>query len=221
MITPLSHSIGPANPPEGSVIFALVQHTTDRKAAARWNELRARNDWPDQESHNSDHMERLRLESVLVPDLIAQLQSGDLIATGIWGGVRSRELISKDWFAGEWRSQRQGKGYLDIATGSAENFSSKVHELLIFRSTDPKVREIVKRTPSRSRRDVGGAPRQYDEQKAAQEIVRLAYDGGLKNKRQLKQHMVKWAAQEYADPPDDKTVQRWIAAYCPPGVPPR
>ena len=163
MIALLSGSLGPADPAPNSVLYALIQYTTDRQAAMRWNELRTRRKWADQASHNRDHFERGQLEAKLIRDLVAQLQSGGLIAAGIWSGSgRSRECVPRDWGSGVRWTSFGARCRLDIERSSAKNFGSVVEGLVIFRRDDGKARGLGSSRVAAVDRDKGGRPPQYD-----------------------------------------------------------
>ncbi len=66
-----------------------------------------------------------------------------------------------------------------------------------------------------SRIDKGGAPPKPGWPAFIAEVVRYADFDGIKSKRELNRHMKDWCTHNWRDAPDESTIRRKIAEFCP------
>jgi hypothetical protein len=199
-----------------SVLYALVEYTADRAVAARWIELRrAAAVEPSSDDALRRTFEAGPLEASLRADLAARLQAGELVATGIWSGGKSRELVPKDWWAGAGWSGPNAFRKLDIDGDFARNFGGEVHQLQIYRSNDPRLKNTANVRSGEPDRDKGGPDPRYDRGEVAREIANYTGTDKPKTKRSLRRHLRNWADRKFKSQPDGRTVTAWIKRYCP------
>lgn len=63
--------------------------------------------------------------------------------------------------------------------------------------------------------DKGGRRPIYDRALIAREIIKYTQEEKPQTVRDLKDHLMQWADQQFERPPDPKTIASWIAVFCP------
>ena len=158
--------------------------------------------------------------------LLDRLRRGELTASGRLHGELNRQTIRADLFDeaepdfGNNRITCCGITFLSVRVLEAgatpapigEVAASEAVSSVATYSMSPSLDPTLATT---SRKDKGGASPKPGWPAFTAEVVRYADLDGIKSKRELNRHMKEWCALNWPDAPDESTIRRKIAEFCP------